>query len=367
MTGGEVLAEGEGEPELLYARGRVERVIDEVHETAEEAGMESEKQILEVMMLDGPMKGKTQVVENIMRGEMTHPAYNFRLQKGDKIVLALESEKGEITNVYVDDLVREGYVKLLVVAFCILLVVLGGLKGFKSLISLVITISAVLGVLLPLILRGYNPLVLAVLVSIGVSVVILLIVGGINGKSLAAIIGTSGGVLIAGAIASVTGIAANLTGLDEESIMLMSIPQNVDFSYQGLLFAGIIIGALGAMMDIGMSIASAIDEVKKANPELGIGDLFKSGMNVGRDVMGTMSNTLVLAYTGSALPLLLLFMAYDTPLVKIINMDFIVSEIVRAVAGSIGLILAIPITAASAGFLSKSHFRLPAKLKKKEI
>ncbi len=137
-----------------------------------------------------------------------------------------------------------------------------------------------------------------------------------------------------------------MTGMStEEASMLLYIPQGIQFDFKALLFSGILLGALGAVMDVAMSIASSIEEVYKANKELSRGELFSAGMEVGKDVMGTMSNTLILAYTGSSIPLLLLFMAYDTPLVRMLNLDIIATEIVRSLAGSIGLILTIPLTA----------------------
>lgn len=126
---------------------------------------------------------------------------------------------------------------------------------------------------------------------------------------------------------------------------------DLKINYQGLLFGSILIGALGAVMDIGMSIASTIDEVRKVHPEANFQNLFNAGMNVGRDVMGTMSNTLILAYTGAALPLLLLLVANNMSLSKILNMEMIAVEAVRALAGSIGLVLCIPITALVSAFM----------------
>jgi uncharacterized membrane protein len=129
--------------------------------------------------------------------------------------------------------------------------------------------------------------------------------------------------------------------------------------FQGLLFSGILIGALGAVMDVGMSIASAIDEVRKVHPRANFMNLFNAGMNVGRDVMGTMSNTLILAYTGAALPLLLLFIAGGFPLTKVINMEMVAEEIARALAGSIGLVLCIPATALVAAAMYTRHKQPP--------
>jgi uncharacterized membrane protein len=135
--------------------------------------------------------------------------------------------------------------------------------------------------------------------------------------------------------------------------MLTYIPQAVTFDFKGLLFSGIILGSLGAVMDIGMSIASSIEEIHRVNPSLTRKELFSSGMNVGQDVMGTMTNTLILAYTGSSIPLLLLFMAYETSFVKILNLDIIATEVIRSLTGSIGLVVAIPITALASSFFIK--------------
>jgi uncharacterized membrane protein len=201
-------------------------------------------------------------------------------------------------------------------------------------------------------LRGYNPVALTVLVAAVATMITIFIVAGFSYKSFAAILGTIGGLGVAGLAAMLAGKAAHLTGFgSEEAAMLLYIPQNVSLDIQGLLFAGIIIGALGAVMDVSMSVASAVEEVKKANPALGAADLFRSGLNVGRDVMGTMSNTLILAYTGSSVPLLLIFMAYRESLLKMINLDMIASEIVRALSGSLGMVLVVPLTAFIAGLL----------------
>ena len=180
------------------------------------------------------------------------------------------------------------------------------------------------------------------------------LVGGPNRKSAAAMIGTVGGVLVAGILAVIVGNLIRVSGLaEQEAQMLLFIPQGIGFNFPGLLMSGIIIGALGAVMDVGMSIASAIAEVRHHNPTLSHTDLFWAGINVGRDIMGTMANTLILAYTGGALSLLLLVRAYEIEFIRLINMDAIASEVLRALAGSIGLVAAIPITAQAAAWLAK--------------
>ncbi|GFN35693.1 YibE/F family protein [Tepidimicrobium xylanilyticum] len=224
----------------------------------------------------------------------------------------------------------------------------------KAILTLGITIFIIVKILLPLMLKGINPIPISVLAAIVITIITILFIAGINTKSISAIIGTCSGVIIAGIIAYFVGSQVRLTGLSsEEATMLMFIPQRVDFDFRGLLFSGIILGALGAIMDVGMSIASSIEEIHNANKSFTRKELFNSGMNVGRDIMGTMTNTLILAYTGSSIPLLLLFMAYETSMIKVINLDIIATEIVRSLSGSIGLVLTIPLTALVSTFLIK--------------
>ena len=239
-------------------------------------------------------------------------------------------------------------------AFVAFLIIFGGIKGLKSIITLFLTGIAIVKILLPMILKGYDPILISLGICAAVTTITLIIISGFNKKTLCAIVGTTGGVVVAGIMALSMGSLAKLTGLgNEEAQMLLFLPQNIDFNFKGLLFAGIILGALGAVMDVGMSIASAMHEIEQTNPSILTKDLIKSGMNVGRDIMGTMSNTLILAYTGGSLHMMLLLMAHKIPFSEVINWDMIASEVVRALAGSIGLIFAIPITAIVSGYIGR--------------
>jgi uncharacterized membrane protein len=199
----------------------------------------------------------------------------------------------------------------------------------------------------------------SIFIAGAVSLIVFRIIGGKSIKSLSAAIGTLLGVAIAGILAFAVGRMIHLTGMSSEESRILLYSMNIKIDYQGLLFGSILLGALGAVMDIGMSIASAVDEVRKVHPEANFKNLFNAGMNVGRDVMGTMSNTLILAYTGSSLPLLLLLVANKMSLSKILNLEMIASEAVRALAGSIGLVLCIPITALVSALLYSEKFPLP--------
>ncbi len=305
-------------------------------------------QNLKVRITSGKYKNQVLDIENHLSD---NPAYDILPKKGDRVIVMIEEVDGEI-EAYVTDFQRSNYILYLAIFFILIILLIGRIKGLKAIISLALTILSVFYILLPRILKGADPMPISILVAVGVTIITILLVSGLNYKSITAILGTSLGVIIAGLISYYIGHKAHLTGLSsEEATMLMYIPQNIDFNFKNLLFSGIILGALGAVMDVGMSIASSIEEIHLVNPNLSTKELFKSGMNVGKDIMGTMTNTLILAYTGSSIPMLLLFMAYDISMVEIMNLDIIATEAVRSLAGSIGLVLTIPITAAIGSIL----------------
>ena len=280
------------------------------------------------------------------------------MRVGDEVLISMdEDSKGNITNAYIYDFERYKYLYKLAAVFMILMVIVGGMKGVKSIITLGITGAAVIKVLIPLVLKGYNPITVSIIICIFVIVVNLLIISGKNEKTLAAIIGTSGGVLIAGVIAIFSNHILRVHGLtDDEVQSVIYTTQNWNFNFTGLLFAGIIMGALGAVMDLSMSIASAMKEIKEVRPDISRKELIKSGMNVGKDIMGTMANTLILAYVGGAMYVMLMTISYTTVISEIINQDIIAAEILKALAGSIGLVFTIPITAiVTAVFITRSE------------
>ena len=280
------------------------------------------------------------------------------LRVGDEVMLVLgEDEQGNPV-ADVADVIRERFLLWMVIAFILVLVGVGGIKGVKAVVSLTLTILSVLFILIPAILRGADPVLVTIGVSMVVTLVTLVMIGGLNRKTIAAFIGTTGGVVAAGLIARGVGLAARLTGIgDEDSQMLMYIPGDFQLDFQGLLFAGILLGALGASMDVAVSMASAMFELREHSPGLPPRGLLKAGMNIGRDTMATMSNTLILAYTGGSLHLLLLLAVFDMPFLDIINRDVIASEVVRALAGSIGLLLTIPVTALTVTALVEQETR----------
>lgn len=333
----------------LYEKAQVIKVENVEPEPIE--GIEDytfQEQVITVKILSGNHKGQTLEALNTLSGSI---GWDLAVKPGDKVILYMLESNGELTEIYLSDMFRTSYVNYLILLFVLSLVVVGGVKGIRALVALGLTVLGIYKVLLPVLLKGGSPLFTTILILIGVTLLTMVIVAGFTKKALAATLGTMGGVIIAGILALIIGDLAHFTGYaSEESRMLLYV-EGLNINMQGLLFAGILIGALGATMDVAMSIASAIEEIKKADPTLTTKDLMRAGMNVGRDIMGTMANTLILAYTGGALPLLILFMAYNTSAVHIFNSELIATEIVRAVAGSIGLIFSVPITAFLASLL----------------
>lgn len=305
--------------------------------------------LVKIKVLTGQYKGEVFEIIHNLTGDLR---FDIDVKKGDRVLVAVDRLEDGNIELSIVEYARASYILWVSLIFIGLILLIGRFKGLKTVLTLLLTIVLILKGLIPGLLAGYNPILLTILIAFVITLVTILAVSGINRKSYAAITGVLGGVFAAGLIAYLIGSKVKLTGLSsEEAVMLMYIPQNIDFDFKGLLFSGIIMGALGAVMDVGMSIASSMEEIKRADPSMATKDLIVSGMNVGKDIMGTMSNTLILAYTGSSIPLLLLFTAYGEDFSKIINLDLIATEIIRALVGSIGLVLCIPITALITGIL----------------
>lgn len=338
--------------ETVILRGRVLEVEDLEPDDSLRDFVQSE-QLATVEITGGKYRGQRQQLLNTLTG---HPFFDIPLSPGRRVILWGEvDETGQLRQVYLQDYARDGYLYALAGLFVLVLLLVGRRKGLTTVFTLSVTVFAVFRLLLPLLLAGYSPIAATVAVAAAVTLVTLVFISGPHWKTAAAAIGTVGGVMVAGLLALVVGSAVRLTGFSSEEAQMLLYMEGGPIDVRGLLFAGIIIGSLGAVMDVCVSIAAASLEVHCANPRLCFKDLVGSAMNVGRDIMGTMANTLILAYVGTAMPLLLLFMGYRMPWITIANSDLVATEVVRALAGSIGLVTAIPLTALASGlFLVRS-------------
>ena len=318
----------------------------EYDDTAEKRNVSLEADIryqhLKIEILDGSHKGETMTIRHTI--ERIMPGY-YIFKAGDKLLIRATEDNGKIETVKIQEKVRDTQVYLIVGLFVALLLIIGGIKGLKTLVSLVIAVAMIFFGYIPLIIKGVSPILASLGISIPVVIITLIIISGKNIKTFVAIIGTSLGVIISGILAFIFGNFAHLTGLaDDSSISLAYIPQFRNLDYKGILFGTILIGAIGAIMDVAISIASALYEINDLDKNISKKNMIISGMNIGKDMMGSMSNTLILAYVGTTLHLIILFIVYKIRFTEIINLDSIATEIIRAMAGSIGLIITIPVT-----------------------
>lgn len=266
------------------------------------------------------------------------------VEVGDRIIMFYD----DFNNVWhFVDHARINIILFLGIAFVVFLLIFGGKKGFNSIIALCFTCMSIFTVFIPALLSGRNIYITSIIVCIFSIVSTLFIVVGINKKSISSILGCLGGVFITGFLIIFMDVFLNLTGVvNQEAHLLLFLPTEEPLDLRAIIFASIIIGAVGAIMDVAMSISSSLWEVKtKASEhENSIRSLFESGMNIGKDMMGTMINTLILAYIGSSLSIILLISVNSTSLIDLLNMEMVVVELLRALVGSFGILLTVPLT-----------------------
>ncbi|MGD9569069.1 MAG: YibE/F family protein [Sedimentibacter sp.] len=277
-----------------------------------------------------------------------------QIEIGDDILI---SELSSRTNIEENQWTFMEYYRtdsLIIIAalFFVLLVLFCRKKGINTIISLVITCLAIFMVFIPSILNGKNIYISSVIICIFIIFTSLFIIHGAHKKTLCTIVGNLGGLAAAGILSYVISNYLNLTGLiDQDSIFLLMINSDNPIDLKAILWSSIVIGSLGAVMDISMSIASATNELAENIENKNFKVFLRSGLNIGQDSIGTMTNTLVLAYIGSSLSIVLLMMVYNSDFLQLINLEMIVYEILQAIIGSMGILLAIPITSVFSAYI----------------
>lgn len=341
-----ISADRDDEVNLKSELGVVEHVYYDVDESQNFENLSS-KQIVQVKLLSGEFKGKVVEIDNMITN---NPYYDIFLKKGNRVILHAE-QKGNEVEYFIADIQRINALYAFLALFIILLFLVGKKKGLLSLLSILIVMGLVFFALAPLMLNGVNPILATVLVCLLASSMAIYIVSGFNSKSTSAVLGTVISLCVAGFLSIMTIKFAHLTGFSgEECLFLYSA--RPDLNFVGILASAMIIAALGALMDISVSIASTINEIKEQNSKLGVKETFKSGMNVGRDIIGTMANTFILVYLGSSLPLVMLAQNIDTQ--KFFNLNQVVTEISSALVGSIAMVICVPLTAIISAYLIKN-------------
>ncbi len=330
--------------------GTYERAIVQSVKTAPQATVSGAQQLTfyEIQFLSGPEKGKTRNISS----EVTSNPYALDPRPGDKVLIYVEANpNGGESLAYLEGFERRGSIYWLVALFIFTLVLLAGWQGLKIAFSILLSILLIGIVLIPSFIKGLNPVPITLVLTVILAAISSTLSIGWNRKALVTIIGTLGGAIVAYLIAMVFADWSHLSGLNTEEDRLF-FQKNPTLNPRGLLLAGIIIASMGVVEDVAVSIASGVEEVREANPTITFKALFRSGMIIGRDHMGALANTLVFAYVGGSLSTLLLYTQYGGSWAKFINFDSVVDEIIRSLAGTIGLVFTVPITALLAAWFA---------------
>lgn len=315
------------------------KVVKILQDNLEENGTRVGEQKVRVRMLTGVRKG-----EELDITSSSGYLFGAACKPGMKVIV-MQSVAGDSTvaSVYTQD--REGVIYIFALIYLLVLCLIGGKQGIKGCLGLVFTFFCVIFVYLPLVYLKYSPFWTAVFVCFITTLVTMYLIGGPTRKTCAATLGTLVGVILAGVSAWCFSKASGISGYNVSDIeTLMTLWNTNRIQVGGLLFSGLLISCLGAVMDVAMSISSAIDEIYRQNLSLSRKELFKAGLRVGRDMMGTDSNTLILAFAGSSVSTLLLDYSYNLPYQQIINSNNIGIAIMQGLAGSFGIVLSVPFT-----------------------
>lgn len=319
------------------------------------------EQLCTVRILNGPFRGQTATARNPFMGRLE---VDKVFAEGDKALVLIDYSGDAIRHVSMIDHYRINLEALLFGLFALFLLLFARWTGAKALMSFVLTVLLIWKFLIPLLLKGWNPIGISLVFVVITTITVLLLVGGINRKSLAAILGSLSGTALTALLAVIFGHSFKIHGA--------VLPYSESLLYAGyahlnltdIMIAVVFIASAGALMDLAIDISAAVWEVVRSNPAITRKEAIRSGFNIGRAVVGTMTTTLLFAYTGGYIALLMVFMAQGTPVINILNLKYVAKEIMHTIVGSIGLVTVAPLTAVIAGFLfTQSTAGLPAAKK----
>ncbi len=332
---------------------RVTKIVDEGQ--IELNGKSQLYQVMRVEVLDGDYKG---IPFDVDYGKRTLRSDSFRFVPGDEIYVMVDKTPNNVLQAYYVDYVRSKPLAVLLIAFVLSILIMGRWKGLRSLIALAISMFMIVGYVIPHILSGEDPVTVSLIGSVILLGVTLYLTYGWNLKTHASVLSMMLSLLLTGALSLLFVFFTRLTGYGDENTLYLMQASSIQIDPRGLLLGGMIIGALGVLDDLVTSQSAAVVEIHDANPSLGFRRTFEKAMRVGQDHVAATVNTLVLAYTGASLPLLLMFTLGNGSYSFLFNSEFLAEEIVRTLVGSLGLIAAVPISTLVAALLIVHQDRL---------
>ena len=341
---------------LDYPRAKITRVMERKETPFQIDGLSDQYNIdiiFEARILSGKNKGNsviaTQNISTYITGTIEE------VKEGDTVLLYQgPTNDGTSTSWYFVEYSRTTAIVILALIFVGLILLFGKMKGVKTIIALLITCLAIFVAYIPAVLGGQNIYAWTIITCAFITFSTVMIVYGYSKKTLTTSLGCIGGVLVAGLLTLIMNGLLKLTGfVDENAIYLSQLNGSIDL--KAIIFGGILIGAIGAIMDVSIDISSSLFEVADKMEKPDFKTIMKSGFNIGKDIMGTMTNTLILAYIGSSLSEVLLLTASNNSLLRVFNLEMIVVEILQALVGSIGLLTTIPLTSLVCALLYKQE------------
>ncbi len=310
------------------------------------------RQLLKVEVLGGPHAGKTATVENQLTGKME---LDEVYRAGNDILVEFSvADDGSIRTAYTRGRYRLGWELTLAGLFGLLLVIVAGWTGLKALLSFGFAALMIWKVMVPLFLKGYDPIIVALFVVAALTASIAFLVGGVNRRGLSTFLGAFLGLVLTCVLAQLFARGFQVHGAVRPFAETLLYSGFYDLNLSRIFIAGIFTASSGAVMDLAMDISSAMDEIKLKRPDIGFTEHIASGMSVGRSVIGTMTTTLLLAYSGSYIAMLMLFMGQGVPLVNLFNFNYVAAEVLNTLVGSFGLVTVAPFTAVVAALLFRA-------------
>jgi uncharacterized membrane protein len=312
------------------SKAKVIDVISSEEVQVEGLNISSTRQTITVLFIDGPNTGKQ---ETFMQDK-------FPVEEGETIFVQ-ETQEGQFQILEKD---RTEMILYVFGLFVLLILILNGKQGMKSILGLAISFAVIIFVMLPLVIRGFNPLLISIVIGAAILSAVLFLSHGYNRGSVIALVGTLGAIICAGLLSLGASYWMKLTGLgSDEALNAMIVTKGV-INFSDLLLAGIIVGMLGVLDDIAITQVAVVGEIKRANAQLPVREIFVRALRVGKEHVSALVNTLVLAYTGASFPLLILLYSSGVRFDMLISQEIVSAEIVRTLVGSIGLIIAVPLT-----------------------
>ena len=324
---------------VRYEKATVTEVLAHDLTIDQTTGFDVGYQSVKARVLTGEHAGETMTIRNTL-----NYTTNVKARAGAEVIVCIDTANKNAYDAWIYSYNRGPYLYLFIGLFIAALCAIGGNRGFKSVLGIIFTFTGIIFLFIPLLYQGFSPAWASMGVVIITLCVTFVLLAGFSAKTLSAILGSTAGAIVSMLFLLAALALTHLSGFSvNEADVLIQIAGTTHMKVGELLFAAILISSLGAIMDIAISVATSVNEVYERNRSLGMKELFKSGMNVGRDMMGAMANTLIIAFTGASLNILVLLYAWNVSYYQLINNNMIGIYVIQAVSGSIAVILTVPL------------------------